>query len=156
MSGMDFTEFPGVTPQLTVSDTDAAVRFYRTVFGADELLRNHSPDGRVMHCELLLNGGRLLVHDEYREHNSIAPTTLGGTPVVLHIYVDDVDAVYAKAVEAGASPEMPPQDAFWGDRYAQVIDPFGHHWSIATPHEDLSVAELEARGDALRGGKGKP
>lgn len=137
-----------MTPQLTVADTDAAVRFYRDVFGADELLRNHGPDGRVMHCELLINGGRLLVHDEFVEQDrNRSPHSLGGTPVVLHMYVDDVDGVFAAALAAGAEELMAPQDSFWGDRYAMLRDPFGHQWSLAVRREDLSVAELEARGD---------
>lgn len=140
-------EFPGVTPQLTVSDTDAAVRFYRAVFGADELLRNHGPDGRVMHCELLIGGGRLLLHDEFPEHGGKSPQSLGGTPVVLHMYVPDVDAVFAAALAGGAEELMAPQDAFWGDRYAMVRDPFGHHWSLAQRAADPSVAELEERAD---------
>ncbi|GGM54502.1 glyoxalase [Longimycelium tulufanense] len=145
-SGAD-DEFPGVTPQLTVSDTDAAVRFYRAAFGADELLRNHGPDGRVIHCELLIAGGRLLVHDEFREHGNLSPVSLGGTPVVLHLYTQDVDAAFATAVAAGAEELVAPQNAFWGDRYAVVRDPFGHHWSLAQQNENLSVAELEERGD---------
>ena len=141
-------EFPGVTPQLTVADADAAVRFYRAAFGADELLRNAGPDGRIMHCELLINGGRLLVHDEFVEQRgNRSPLTLGGTPVVLHMYVSDVDEAFAAALAAGAEELMAPQDAFWGDRYAMLRDPFGHHWSLATRREDLSVAELEARSD---------
>jgi PhnB protein len=145
------SEFPGITPQLTVRDTDTAVAFYRDVFGADELLRTHAPDGRIMHCELLINGGRLLLHDDFPERGSATPDALGGTPVVLHLYVDDVDEVYRRALAAGARSAMQPQDAFWGDRYAQVIDPFGHQWSIATPREDLSVAELVERGDSWQG-----
>jgi PhnB protein len=140
-------EFPGVTPQLTVTDADAAARFYRRAFGADELLRNHGPDGRVMHCELLINGGRLLLHDDYFAGRDQTPVALGGTPVVLHLYVADVDAAFAAALTAGATPVMEPQDAFWGDRYAQLQDPFGHQWSLATRREDLSIADLEARGD---------
>jgi PhnB protein len=141
------TEFPGVTPQLTVPDTDAAVRFYREAFGADELLRNHGPDGRVMHCELLINGGRLLLHDEFPDNGHRSPQSLGGTSVTLHLYVAGVDASFAAAVAAGAEPLMPPADAFWGDRYAIVRDPFGHRWSLATQHEDLSTAELQERAD---------
>lgn len=140
-------EFPGVTPQLTVSDADAAARFYRAAFGADELLRNHGPDGRVMHCELLVNGGRLLLHDDYSPARDRTPAALGGTAVTLHLYVADVDAVFAAAVRAGATALMEPDDAFWGDRYARLRDPFGHEWSLATPRENLSVADLEARAD---------
>jgi PhnB protein len=141
-------EFPGITPQLTVADTDAAVRFYLAAFGADELLRNHAPDGRVMHCELLVFGGRLLLHDEFTEQTGVrAPGTLGGTSVVLHAYVADVDAVFATAVAAGARAVMVPTDAFWGDRYAMLEDPAGHQWSLAMPREDLSVEQLQAAGD---------
>lgn len=140
-------EFPGVTPQLTVSDTDAAVTFYRDAYGADELLRNHGSDGRVMHCELLVNGGRLLLHDDYTADRHGTPTALGGTPVALHLYVRDVDATYAAAIASGATSDMEPQDAFWGDRYAMVTDPFGHRWSLATVRDDVSVADQQARAD---------
>jgi PhnB protein len=148
-------EFPGPTPQLVVADADAAIRFYTTVFGADELVRNHAPDGRVMHCELLMYGGRLLVIDDFdedEEESGVAPPTrLGGSSVRLHLYVPDTDAVHERAVRAGATSLMDPCDAFWGDRYAIVRDPYGHHWSIATQREDLSVSELERRGDDWSG-----
>ena len=140
-------EFPGPTPQLVVDDADAAISFYRAAFGADELVRNAGPDGRVMHCELLLFGGRLLVIDDFDEDPLRPPARLGGTTVRLHLYVPDTDAVYRRALDAGADSVMAPEDAFWGDRYAIVVDPFGHQWSIATPKEDLSVSELEARAD---------
>lgn len=144
MSGA--SEFPGVTPQLTVADAAAAVRFYRDVFGADELLRNNGPDGRIMHCELLVNGGRLLLHDDYSPGRDEAPTARG-TAVTLHMYVPDVDAVYAAALAAGATEVRPPVDEFWGDRYAILRDPFGHTWSLATPLEELSIADIEERAD---------
>lgn len=145
------SEFPGVTPQLTVCDADAAARFYTAVFGADELLRNHGPDGRIMHCELLVNGGRLLLHDDYSQRRDQTPAALGGTPVTLHMYVDDVDATFAAAIAAGATGVRAPADAFWGDRYAVLRDPFGHAWSLATPREELSVADLEGRADRWAG-----
>ncbi|MEJ3657179.1 VOC family protein [Actinomycetes bacterium KLBMP 9759] len=147
---MTNSEFPGITPQLTVPDTDAAVRFYRAAFGADELLRNAGPDGRVFHCELLLFGGRLLLHDDFSERGE-TPQALGGSPVVLHLYTDDVDAAFATAVAAGATADMEPSDAFWGDRYAMVTDPFGHRWSLGSVREDLSVSELESRADTWAG-----
>jgi PhnB protein len=140
-------EFSGPTPQLVVDRAEAAIQFYREVFGADELVRNHAPDGRVMHCELLMYGGRLLFVEDFGPDQATAPARLGGTTVRLHLYVPDVEAVHRRAVEAGAESLMAPQDAFWGDRYAMVRDPFGHQWSIATPKEDLSVSELEARAD---------
>lgn len=143
-------EFPGVTPQLTVRDTAAAVRFYRAAFGADELYRNAGPDGRIFHCELLVNGGRLLLHDDFTDHGE-TPGALGGSPVVLHLYTDDVDAAFAAAIAAGATADMEPQDAFWGDRYAMLTDPFGHRWSLGTVREQLSVADQEARADEWSG-----
>lgn len=146
MSGLS-TEFPGPTPQIVVDDAEAAIRFYGTAFAADELVRNHAPDGRIMHCELLMYGGRILVVDDFDEDAVCSPTRLGGSTVRLHLYVPDADAVYERALEAGATSLMPPSDAFWGDRYAIVRDPYGHHWSIATQREDLSVSELEERGD---------
>lgn len=146
-------EFPGPTPQIVVDDADAAIRFYAEVFGADELVRNNAPDGRVMHCELLMYGGRILVIDDLDcEGGGVAPPSrLGGSTVRLHLYVPDTDAVHERAVGAGATSLMAPRDAFWGDRYAIVRDPYGHHWSIATQREDLSVSELERRGDDWAG-----
>ncbi|HYN94987.1 MAG TPA: VOC family protein [Pilimelia sp.] len=149
---MTLAEFPGITPHLTVPDTEAAVRFYRAAFGADELVRNVAPDGRVMHCELLLDGGRLLLHDEFPESGALGPAALGGSPVTLHRYVADVDAAYAAALAAGATGTQPPADTFWGDRYAQLTDPAGHRWSLATQREDLSPDELRARADDWSGG----
>jgi PhnB protein len=141
-------EFPGPTPQVVVDDADRAIRFYRNAFGADELVRNHAPDGRVMHCELLVCGGRLLVIDDFEADPLRSPARLGGTTVRLHLYVSDVDSQYLRALDAGAESIMAPRDAFWGDRYAIVRDPFGHQWSIATVKEDLSVSELESRADS--------
>jgi PhnB protein len=140
-------EFPGPTPQLTVADADAAIRWYVEVFGADELVRTAGPDGRVLHCELLIFGGRLLLHDQFPELGvpDPAPADLGGTPVTLHLYVPDVDALYAAAVAAGAQGVMAPDDAFWGDRYAQLVDPYGHRWSLATPRDDPSADDLRER-----------
>lgn len=149
-------EFPGVTPQLTVRDTGAAVEFYRAAFGADELLRNSMPDGRVFHCELLVNGGRLLLHDDFSETGE-TPEALSGSPVVLHLYVPDVDATFAAAIAAGAVAVSEPEDAFWGDRYAQLTDPFGHQWSLGRTREERSVADLEADADEwVRSRPGEP
>jgi PhnB protein len=142
------TEFPGPTPQLVVADAEQAIRFYREAFGADELVRNHAPDGRIMHCELLIFGGRLLVIDDFDADPISSPTRLGGTTVRLHLTVPDVDEVFAHALAAGATGLAEPYDAFWGDRYAIVRDPSGHHWSLGAGHEDLSIAELENRADA--------
>lgn len=138
-------EFGGLTPHLVVTDAAAAVIFYQQAFGADELDRRHGPDGRVWHCELLVAGGRLLLMEEFPDMAVVSPHTLGGTPVILHAYIDDVDAWFARAVAAGATPLMEPSDAFWGDRYGQVLDPFGHRWSLASRREDLSGEQVDER-----------
>lgn len=143
------SEFPGVTPQLRVRDTDAAIRFYRAAFGADAMVRSAAPDGRVIHAELLVNGGRLLLHDDLTE--TVHPDGFAAVPIVLHLYVRDVDAVFAAALTAGATAVRQPEDVFWGDRYAIVRDPFGHHWSLATPREDLSADEVRERGERWAG-----
>jgi PhnB protein len=139
-------DFHTITPHLTVRGVSEAVNFYEKAFGAAELYRNLAPDGKsVMHVELALGDSRLLLHDEFPEHGQISP--LGGqvTGVVLHLYVDDVDDIYQRTVEAGAKIVMPLQDCFWGDRYAIVVDPFGHRWSMATRIEDLSPRQLQKR-----------
>ena len=138
-------DFHTITPHLVVRDVPRAVEFYRRAFGAEELLRNLTPDGgAVLHCELLLGESRFFVNEEFPEH-AVSPAALGGSPVTLHLYVEDVDAVYQRAVAAGAEVVFPLQDCFWGDRYAQLRDPFGHRWSVASRLEDLSPAELQER-----------
>jgi PhnB protein len=145
---MTFDEFPPITVQLTVADTDAAVTFYRAAFGAEELVRSAAPDGeKVAHCELLVHGTRMLLHDEFPEHGHQGPDRLGGTPVTLHLYVADVDAVFDRAIAAGAIVELPVQDAYWGDRYGILLDPAGHRWSVATPVEDPGPSELRRRAE---------
>jgi PhnB protein len=98
-----------------------------------------------MHCELLVFGTRLLLHDEFPDRGHLGPAALGGTPVTLHLYVPDVDAVFDRAVAAGATVELPVQDAFWGDRYGIFADPSGHRWSVATPIDDPAPSELRQR-----------
>jgi PhnB protein len=139
-------DFHTITPHLTVRGVNEAVKFYEKAFGAAELYRNVAPDGKsVMHVELLLGDSRFFLHDEFPQVGELSP--LGGQPtgVVLHLYVEDVDAVYQRAVEAGVTVQMPLQDCFWGDRYAIVVDPFGHRWSMATRLEDLSPRQLKER-----------
>ncbi len=143
---MDNDEYAGITPHLTVPSTEAAVAFYQAAFGADELIRNAGEDGRVFHCELLLNGGRLLLHDDFSEHGE-TPAAIGGSPVTLHLYVPDVDDTYRRCIDAGAQSLSEPEDTFWGDRYAQIKDPAGHLWSLGTRTNDLSIAEHEERAD---------
>jgi uncharacterized glyoxalase superfamily protein PhnB len=137
-------DFHTITPQLVVKGVTEAIGWYTRALGANELLRNLAPDGeKVMHAELLLGDSRFFVHDEFP--GLASPPSLGGNSVTLHLYVQDVDALYARAVDAGAEALMPPENQFWGDRYSMIRDPFGHRWSIASRIEDLSPREHQAR-----------
>ena len=140
-------DFHTITPQLVVSSVAAAVDWYARALGAHELLRNAAPDGKIMHCELLLGDSRFFVVDEFPDHLR-SPVALGGTPVTLHLYVADVDALFDRAVRAGATVLMPVADQFWGDRYGILADPFGHRWSIASRIEDLSPKALHERAES--------
>jgi PhnB protein len=139
-------DFHTITPHLIVRDAPRAIEFYTHAFGAAELYRNLAPDGKsVMHAELMLGDSRFLLHDEFPEQRLLSPIAYGGTGVTLHLYVDDVDAVFQAAVGAGAQVLMPLEDCFWGDRYGILQDPFGHRWSVATRLKDLSPGQLQAR-----------
>jgi uncharacterized glyoxalase superfamily protein PhnB len=138
-------DFHTITPQLTVNGVAAAIEWYTRALGANELLRNLAPDGTsVMHAELLLGDSRFFVVDEFPE-SARSPRALGGSPVTLHLYVEDVDALFDRAVSAGAEVLLPVADQFWGDRYGMLGDPFGHRWSIASRIEDLSPRKLQER-----------
>jgi PhnB protein len=138
-------DFHTITPQLAVNGVGDAIAWYTKALGANELLRNVAPDGvRIMHAELLLGDSRFFVVDEFAE-SMMAPSTLGGTTITLHLYVRDVDTLFDRAVAAGATVLMPVADQFWGDRYGILKDPFGHRWSIASRIEDLSPARLQER-----------
>jgi PhnB protein len=131
-----------LTPHLFVRDTDAAVAFYRTAFGAAELLRNSLPDGRVLFVELAVGPARLLLSEETPSLGALAPPTIGGTPVLLHVEVADPDAAAGQAVDAGAQVEIPVQEMFWGERYGVLRDPFGHRWSISTAREQFTPEDI--------------
>ena len=138
-------DFHTITPQLAVNGVADAIAWYTKALGANELLRNLAPDGlRIMHAELLLGDSRFFVVDEF-DGSMKAPSTLGGTAITLHLYVRDVDALFDRAVGAGATVVMPVADQFWGDRYGILDDPFGHRWSIASRIEDLSPKRLQER-----------
>jgi uncharacterized glyoxalase superfamily protein PhnB len=143
-------DFHTITPHLVVRGVAAAVEFYRKAFGADELLRHFAPDGKtIMHSELLIGDSRFFLNDEFPQHGVLSPLGLKGTAVTLHLYVEDVDAVFKRAVAAGATVVMPVGDYFWGDRYGMLKDPFGHSWSVASRIEDLSPEELKHRAAAF-------
>lgn len=143
-----------ITPHLVIKGASEAIEFYKKAFGAEELYRMPfpNPDGtmKLGHAELRIGDSRLFLADEFPDHGSVGPS--GGSPVTIHLYVTDVDAAFARAVEAGATASMPPADMFWGDRYGKLVDPFGHHWSIAEHIEDLTPEQVEERMAAFAGG----
>lgn len=135
--------YAGVTPYLIVRDAERALAFYKEVFGAKQTLRLDYPDGKIAHAELAIGEGYVMLSEEKPEMGFRGPLSFGGTPVSLLIYVRDVDAVYAKAIAAGAENMKPVADQFYGDRSGTIVDPFGHLWSIATHKKDMTQAELE-------------
>ena len=143
--------YPQVSPYLHVRGAGEAIEFYRQVFGATERLRMPGPGGTVGHAELELGDSLLMLSDEYPDMGVRGPRTVGGTPVTLMVYVEDVDAVVEQAVEAGATVVRPLQDAFYGDRTALLEDPFGHQWSVATHIEDVPADEMARRAAAAAG-----
>jgi PhnB protein len=132
-----------LTPSITVREAARAVEFYKQAFGAVERGVMKGPDGKVMHAELRIVDSILMLADEFPQFGSLSPQTIGGTGTGLHIYVEDVDAAFDRAIGAGAVIEMPVADMFWGDRFGKLVDPFGHKWSIATHTRDLSREEIE-------------
>jgi PhnB protein len=145
----------GLCPHLVCKGAADAMDFYKKALRATELMRLPGPDGRLMHGSMQINGCMVMIADEFgdadAEHRNAAPPTLGGTSVVIHLQVDDCDAWAARAVAAGAKWIMPMADMFWGDRYGQIEDPFGHRWSIATPKGPPVVGDdlIEAMSKAM-------
>ncbi len=135
--------FQTITPHITVRDVVKAIEFYKTAFGAETVGIMYMPDKKtVMHAQIKIGNSPLMMAEEAPQWGSASPLMLGNSPVILHLYVKDVDASFKQAVQAGATPKMPPMDMFWGDRYSQVVDPFGHRWSIATHIKDMTPAEM--------------
>ncbi|MGJ4856731.1 VOC family protein [Labrys sp. KB_33_2] len=132
-----------LSPHLICDGAADAIEFYKKAFGAEEMIRLPGPDGKLMHASIKVCGCSVMLVDENKNYGMLSPKTLNGSPVTLHLFVADVDAFVARAVEAGAEVAMPVQDMFWGDRYGVIKDPFGHHWSIATHQRDLTAAEIE-------------
>ncbi len=145
--------YPRVTPYLHVDGAAAAIDFYAKVFGATERMRMPAPGDRIGHAELDFGGGALvMLADEFPDMGVRGPRSIGGTPVTLSLYVEDVDAVFARALENGATELRAVEDQFYGDRSGQFEDPFGHHWSVATHVEDVPPDELEKRAAAAMSG----
>lgn len=139
-----------VTPSLTVKGCAEAIEFYRDAFGAEEAMRSDGPGGVVWHAEIRIGDSPVMLNDEFPDRGVTGPSTLGGSPVTLWLYVEDVDAAYRRAVDAGAESTMEPDDMFWGDRMCAVEDPYGHKWSLATHVEDVSPEEMQRRMEKAR------
>jgi PhnB protein len=134
-----------VTPYLVQSDAAAAIEFYKKAFGATEVMRMQAPGGKIGHAELKIGDSMIMMADEFPGSASRSPKSMGGTCAGVFLYVTDVDAMFQKAVDAGAKVEMPLANQFWGDRYGKLTDPFGHSWSMATHVEDVAPEEMKKR-----------
>ena len=141
--------FHTLTPHLVVKGASKAIDFYKKAFGAQEIKRMPGPDGKsILHADLKIGDSHVFLVDEFPDMNARGPETVGGSPVSIHIYVEDADAAFERAVAAGAEVKMPLADQFWGDRYGVLTDPFGHVWSIATHKEDLTPEQIGKRAQA--------
>jgi uncharacterized glyoxalase superfamily protein PhnB len=135
--------FHTVTPHLVCAGAAQAIEFYKNAFGAVEIGRMPGPGGKIMHAELRIGDSRIMLADDFPDYGCNGPLALKGTPVFIHLYVNDADAAWAQAVAAGGKPVMPLADMFWGDRYGQLDDPFGHRWSIATHKRDMTPEQMQ-------------
>ena len=150
---------PTLTPHIVCAGAADAIEFYKNAFGAEELMRLPGPDGRIMHAAVSIGGSMLMLVDEMKEHGVLSPASLGGSPVTLHLNLPNADAAIERAAAAGATVTLAAHDAFWGDRYGQVRDPFGHSWSIAHPLRAAVMSESELRDaakDAMCGQTAEP
>jgi uncharacterized glyoxalase superfamily protein PhnB len=132
-----------VTPHLICAGAADAIEFYKKAFGATELSRMPGPDGKVMHASIRIGDSVIMLNDEMPDWGTLGPKSLKGSPVTIHLYVENADATFDRAVKAGAKVTMPLDDMFWGDRYGKVEDPFGHQWSIGTHMRDVSPDEMQ-------------
>jgi PhnB protein len=139
------SDYPRVTPYLIVDGAADAIDFYKTVLGATERLRMEGPDGRIGHAELGVGDSVIMLADENPAMGARSPRTIGGTPVTIHVYVEDVDGAFERAVQAGAKTLRAVEDRFYGDRSGQLEDPFGHQWDLATHVEDVPPDEMSRR-----------
>jgi PhnB protein len=145
--------YHSVTPYLSLKGAAAAIDFYKKAFGAVELFRMDHPDGRIGHAEIKIGDSPIMLADEFPEMKCLSPKTLGGTPVSIMLYVDDVDTVFKQALDAGAQEERAVEDKFYGDRMGSLVDPFGHIWHVGTHIEDVAPEEMEQRAAAAHAGK---
>ena len=143
--------YHSITPYLILSGAGEAIAFYKRALGADEVMRLDDPTGKVHHAEISLGDSRIMLADEHPEIRALSPKTIGGSPISIHLYVDDVDSMVERAVAAGAKLIRPVADQFYGERVGGIEDPFGYRWFIATHKEDLSMDEIRRRAAAQAG-----
>ncbi len=143
--------YHSATPYLVVKDGARALEFYKKAFGAKEIMRTPTPDGRIGHAEIQIGDSRIMLADEDPRWGTKSPQSLGGTAASIYLYVDDVDAIFGKAVAAGAQVKEAVSDKFYGDRVGSFVDPFGHYWSVGTHKEDVSQEEMKKRMAAAMG-----
>lgn len=141
-----------ITPHLVVRDASRAAQWYSDALGAEERGRVEVPGGKLMQAELDFGGATVMLADEFPDLDVLSPLSIGGTATVLHLVVDDVDAVWQRALDAGAEVRQPLADAFWGERYGQIVDPFGHRWGLAQHLRDVPREEVQRAATALFGG----
>jgi PhnB protein len=142
-------DYHTVTPNMIVRDAARAIDFYKKAFGATETVRMPGPGGRIMHAEMRIGDSVVMLADEMPEMHAKSPQAFGGSPVSFYVYVDDVDTAWKRAVEAGAKPQMPLSDMFWGDRTGSLEDPFGHRWSLAQHMRDLTPEQIKQGQEAF-------
>ncbi len=140
----------GATPYICCKDAARALDFYKAAFGAKEIMRMGGPDGKVGHAEIKIGKAAVMMSDEFPEHGSLSPETVGGSPVMLYVYVKDVDTFVKRAIDAGAKVETEVADQFYGDRGGKLKDPFGHVWWFASRKENLTPRELQKRAEKMR------
>jgi PhnB protein len=134
-----------ITPYLIVDDASQALDFYKNAFNAIEIMRFNKPDGKIGHAEIKIGDSFLMLADEQPQMNTLSPKSLGGSPICMHLYVEDVDALYHQALAAGGAATLPVEDKFYGDRSGTLTDPFGHVWCLSTHTEDLNPKEINER-----------
>jgi PhnB protein len=138
-----------ITPHIVVGDAAAAADWYKQILGAEERNRIEVPGGKLMQVELRFGDSAVMLADEFPEAGVLSPLSIGGTATVLHLYTDDVDAIWNRALDAGAEVRQPLHDAFWGERYGQITDPFGHRWGLAQHLRDVPRPEIEEAAAAM-------
>ena len=139
-----------VTPYLIVKGAAKALEFYKKALGAEERVRMRGPEGKIMHAEIQIGDSTIMLADEFPQMGAVSPQSLGGTPVGICLYVQDVDTLFKRAIAAGGKEERPLQNQFYGDRSGTMVDPFGHKWTIATHIEDVTPEEMQRRMAAMK------